>query len=120
MVNLSSLPEGKVIRSKAMQGPLPVPDDLVPMRDAANAIGRSLVTVATLVNNGRLRHWVDASAPARQGRRLVSLAEVVAYGKEVDERNRVRPGHKEETENVGLCRVIPRSVAAFVAGHGKR
>lgn len=83
---------------KKIIGPQPTPDDLVPIKEAAEAVGRSLVTIATLVTMGKLRHWVDESAPARQGRRLVSLGDVVRYAVEVDERRKVRPGAGREVQ----------------------
>lgn len=51
-------------------------DDLITLKEAAKIRGVSVPAISRAVQNGRLTRYVDPDAPRRQGRTLVSRAEV--------------------------------------------
>lgn len=53
-------------------------DELINLKEAAKIRGVSVPAISRAVTNGRLTRYVDPDAPQRQGRTLVSKAEVEA------------------------------------------
>ena len=51
-------------------------DELITLAEAAEMRGVSVPAISRAVQNGRLTRYVDPDAPKRQGRTLVSRAEV--------------------------------------------
>lgn len=53
------------------------PDDLITQAEAARLVGRSVKTIHTHIRMGNLRGYENLDNPARQGRMMVSKADVL-------------------------------------------
>lgn len=57
--------------------------DLMTIKQAADYLGRTVSTVRTLVDTGKLPHVIDPTAPnPRKGRRLIPRSAVADYARQ--------------------------------------